>query len=171
MTNISFSTGTYKEYQLNGKETIRVNVSDPGIIDRIQGSITKIDELKTKYSELTTDNVGKLDREIRTMIDDVLACPGAADKAFGDISCLTIADGKPIFMSFLSALLEQLKKDITSTLEAQKVQLSSLDNERTHKYIKPITKPITVTPASQTVPLSALSQEERERLLREMMAE
>lgn len=167
MTNISFSTGTYKEYQLNGKETIRVNVSDPGIIDRLKGCAAKCDELKDKYTELTEDNIGEIDKELRAMIDGAINCPGAADKAFGDISCLTIADGKPIYMSFLTALLEQLKKDIISTLEAQKVQLSSLDNERTHKYIKPIT----VTPASQTVPLSALSQGERERLLREMMAE
>lgn len=170
MTNISFSTGTYKEYTLNGTETIRVNVSDPGIIDRIKGCIAKCDELKDKYTELTEDNIGEIDKELRAMLDGAINCPGACDKAFGSTHCLALAGGQPIFIGFLSALLEQLGKDIAAVGNAASINqgLKPLENERTQKYITPA---ITQTKAGSTINLSALSQEERERVLRELLEE
>ena len=170
MTNISFSTGTYKEYTLNGTETIRVNVSDPGMIDRLKNCGAKCDELSKKYENITEDNLGEMDREIRALVDDALGCPGACDKAFGTTSCLAIANGKPIVVGFLEALLPQLQKDITAVLEANSVNnnLKSLENERTQKYLKPITVTPTV-PASSTINVAALSQPERERLMRELL--
>lgn len=176
MTNISFSTGTYKEYTLNGTETIRVNVSDPGLIDRLKAATARCDEISNKYEDLTEDNIGELDKEIRDMIDTAINCPGACDKAFGNTHCFAMADGRPVFMNFLDALLEQLAKDVKATVEAAAINNSlkanntfaTLENERTQKYITPA---ITQTKAGSTINLSALSQEERERVLRELLEE
>lgn len=173
MTNLSFEVGKYKEYQLNGGETIRVNVSDVGIVDRLKGCMDKADKMKEKYGEdLTAENLGELDREMRNMIDDMLQCPGACDKAFGSTNCFSIAGGKPIFANFLEVLLEQLAKDIRSTITAENIKLSEvseLNNERTQKYITqsttaPVSKP------SQPFNLDVLSQGERERLLSALLA-
>lgn len=170
MTNISFSTGTYKEYTLNGTETIRVNVSDPGLIDRLKAATARCDEISNKYEDLTEDNIGELDKEIRDMIDTAINCPGACDKAFGNTHCFAMADGRPVFMNFLDALLEQLGKDIAAVGNAASINqgLKPLENERTQKYITPA---LTQTKAVSTINLSALSQEERERVLRELLGE
>ena len=178
MTNLSFEVGKYKEYQLNGGETIRVNVSDVGIVDRLKGCMDKADKMKEKYGEdLTAENLGELDREMRNMIDDMLQCPGACDKAFGSTNCFSIAGGKPIFANFLEVLLEQLAKDIRSTITAENVKLSEvseLNNERTQKYItqtqsKPQIEQTSASPKGFN--LATLSQEEREKLLAELIGE
>lgn len=182
MINLSFDDGTYKEYQLNGKETIRVNVGDPGIIDRLKGCDERIDQIRAELGDGIEDNLGKLDKEIRKMVDDVLNCPGACDKAFGNTHCLAIAGGKPIILNFLQVLTEQITKDIKQTVSAVKINesiksdqpsLSALDNERTQKYITQstphISQPTQVAPP--VINIAALSQAERERLLAELIGE
>jgi hypothetical protein len=179
MTNIQFSTGTYKEYQINGNGTIKVNVSDPNIIDRLSSCDDKIDKIVEKYGDkITAENAGPIDREIRALVDDVLNCPGACDVAFGNVSSVAIVDGTPLFETFLTLLIEQLKKDIRSTAAADRIKLdenTELNNERTQKYITQ-TKPVTL-PASAlsdgavgSVDLALLSQAERERLLSALLA-
>lgn len=175
MTNLNFQVGTYKEYQLNGGETIRVNVSDPGIIDRLKGCQAKIEDIQNRYGEdITEDNLGKLDAEIRALIDGVINCPGACDKAFGATNCLAIAGGQPIFVNFLEVLLAQLKKDIVAEQSAEKSAFEALDNERTQKYItqtqsKPQIEQTSASPKGFN--LATLSQEEREKLLAELIGE
>lgn len=179
MTNLSFDTGTYKEYQLNGKETIRVNVGDPGIIDRLKGCGERIDQITAELGDdITEDNLGKLDKEIRKMVDDVLNCPGACDKAFGATHCLAIAGGKPIIFNFVQVLMEQLAEDMKQTVSAVKInesiskqnELDILDNERIQKYITQSMPQISQpAQAVQPINLAALSQAERKRLLDELL--
>lgn len=173
MTNIQFSTGTYKEYQLNGKETIRINVSDPNIIDRVKGIEAKIDAIQSKYGDVSEANYGAYDKEIRAVIDEALDCPGACEKAFGSTNCMSISGGNMIVINFVNALFEQLQKDIIATSNAEKIKLDDnheLNNERTQKYITQ-SKPAVQPPrrAVQTINVAALSQEERERLLNELI--
>lgn len=180
--NIQFKTGTYKEYQLNGKETIRVCVSDPNIIDRIKGIDARIDEVRKKYGDnVTVDNLGALDKEIRKIVDDVIDCPGACDKAFGGINCLSMSGGQPIIFNFVNALMEQLKDDIVEAasdeVPAEKVRLDGdaldrLENERTIKYIKAFKEAADRDDEARgqnRINIAALSQEERERLMRELL--
>lgn len=172
MINIQFSTGTYKEYQLNGKETIRICVTDPGIIDRVKSLPKKIEEIEKKYGDtITEENLEPLNKVVRQLIDETINCPGASDKAFGAINCLGISDGNPVYVNFLSVLLDQLQKDIVSTSTAEKIKLDEqAKNERIQSYITQ-SKPQLAQPSSavQAINVAALSQEERERLLNELM--
>lgn len=181
MTNLSFESGTYKEYQLNGGETIRVNVADPGILDRLKSCIGRIEELQANVSSdaISEGAFNKLDREMRTMVDGVLNCPGACDKAFGATNCFAIAGGKPIIINFLKVLMEQLVKDMKDVVSTVGINesikdnpLDALDNERTQKYITQSTPQIS-QPAQtvQSINIAALSQAERERLLNELIGE
>ena len=181
MINLSFDTGTFKEYQLNGKETIRVNVGDPGIIDRLKGCGDRIDQITAELGDdITEDNLGKLDKEIRKMVDEVLNCPGACDKAFGATHCLAIAGGKPIIINFVQVLTEQLAKDMKQTVSAATIneaiskqnELDILDNERTRKYIK-MNKEAMEREHNEALKeklnVAALSQYERKMLLDELL--
>lgn len=171
MTNLSFNVGKYKEYQLNGGETIRINVSDPGIIDRLKGAVKEIEAIQAEYGDdITEENLSALDEEIRDLIDKIINCPGACDKAFGAVNCLAIAGGRPIFVNFLEVLLEQLKRDITTEQINERSALDALENERTKKYITQ-SKPQLAQPseAVNALNVATLSQEERERLLSELL--
>lgn len=174
MTNLNFSVGTYKEYQLNGKETIRICVTDPGIIDRVKSLPKKIEEIEKKYGDtITEENLEPLNKVVRQLIDETINCPGASDKAFGAINCLGISDGNPVYVNFLSVLLDQLSKDIAAVSNAERIKLNEnieLNNERIQSYITQ-SKPQLAQPSSavQAINVAALSQEERERLLNELM--
>lgn len=171
MTNLNFSVGTYKEYQLNGGETIRINVSDPGIVDRLKDAVNQADEIRARYGDnVTEDNLGALNKEIRELIDNTINCPGACDKAFGAVNCLAIAGGRPIFVNFLEVLLDQLKRDIVTEQINERSAFDALENERTQKYItQSVATPF--AESAGTVPLALLSQSERERLKKALEAE
>ena len=174
MTNIEFSLGTYKEYQLNGKNTIRVNVSDPNIIKRLKDCGEKIDKLESELdAEASYDKLFEADATIRQIIDEAIDCPGACDAAFGAINCLAAAsNGQPVYYNFLEALLSQLKKDIQEVnakpepepVIPETLDQSPLNNERTRKYLE---QP-TITASSINV--NAMSMDEREKLLKELLA-
>lgn len=183
MINLSFDTGTYKEYKLNGKKTIRVNVGDPGIIDRLKSCGERIDQITAELGDdITEENLGKLDKEIRKMVDDVLNCPGACDKAFGATHCLAIAGGKPIIINFVQVLIEQIAEDMKQTVSAVKInesiskqnELDILDNERTRKYIKMNKEAMErehKEALKEKLNVAALSQYERKMLLDELLSE
>lgn len=173
MTNLVFSTGTYKEYQLNGKETIRICVTDPGIIDRIKSIPKKIEAIENKYGDtVTEENLEQLDKAVRQLIDETINCPGACDKAFGSINCLGISEGKPVYVNFMNVLLGQLSKDIVATSNAERIKLDDnieLNNERTQRYItqsKPAAQPNSVVNALN---LATLSKEERYRMFDKLL--
>ena len=175
MTNIEFSVGTYKEYQLNGKNTIKVNISDPNIIKRLKDCADKITELETGLGKTpTAEALFDADNAIRKIIDEAIDCPGACDAAFGGINCMAAAsNGQAVYYNFLEALLPQLKADIQANAQSEpepepvKVETldeSPLNNERTRKYLE---QP-TITASSINV--SAMSMSEREKLLKELLA-
>ena len=53
MQSINFNSGNYKEYAINGDENrvIRINVSDVGIITRIQDAMSNADNIAEEVSE------------------------------------------------------------------------------------------------------------------------
>jgi len=160
--NLRFETGTFREYQLNGGETIRVNVSDPAIMTRLRSCQEEIDKIREKLGDdMTPEDFEAVERNIRKIIDDTIDCPGACDKAFGRTSCLAVAGGVPIFVNFIKALSDQLKSDITEFGEETKRQYEALENERTRKYTEmPIAEP----------DIDNLSEEEKDKLLRELLS-
>ena len=174
MNSINFKTGEYKEYQINGKETIVLNISDFGIVDRILKLANDMTNIGERYPELNPYNVGEIDKDIRTMIDQALNCPGASDKAFGTVNCLSKVDGQFLFMGFLEAVASQLKKDIkhnkpeSEPVADDPVPYELLDNERTQKYITK-SVPETQVQKETAINLATLSTAERERLLLELL--
>lgn len=174
MNSINFKTGEYKEYQINGKETIVLNISDFGIVDRISKLADDMTNLGDRFPEITPFNVGEIDKEIRAMIDQALNCPGASDKAFGTVNCMSKVDGQFLFMGFLEAVASQLKKDMkqnkpeSEPVADDPVPYELLDNERTQKYITQ-SVPEPQVQKETVINLATLSTAERERLLLELL--
>lgn len=183
MTNLSFDTGTYKEYSLNGGETIRINVGDWNIVERLKAAGEKIDQIIAEMgTNSSIEMIVDCDKRVRNEIDKAISCPGACDKAFGQISSIGIAEnGNYVALNFVLALVEQLGKDMKQKLTIAAINESvqgntfeTLNNERTQKYItqtqnKPQIEQTSATPKGFN--LATLSQEEREKLLAELIGE
>ena len=89
MQSIDFNSGNYKEYAINGDENrvIRINVSDVGIITRIQDAMSKADNIAEEVSEREknedrTQLLKEYDQRAREMVNDIFG--GAGDKVSTD---------------------------------------------------------------------------------------
>lgn len=78
MQSIDFNSGNYKEYAINGDENrvIRINVSDVGIITRIQDAMSKADNIAEEVSEREknedrTQLLKEYDQRAREMVNDI----------------------------------------------------------------------------------------------------
>lgn len=141
MKNISYSSSTYKEYQLNGGAIIRVNVSDIGLLTRYHEKADEIENISHSIgAHPTVEDLDAADKSIRALIDGVFG-EGISDAAFGDVNCLSpVADGAPLCISFLRAFLPVVAEDVKAAARAAKITLNDtkLNNEKTQKYTKPV---------------------------------
>lgn len=123
--NINFDDGI-KEISINGDENriLRVNVTDLGLIDRVDTSIKhleremeKLDSEKIKLSSdgeaqdgmsEVAEQIRKLNKLFRDEFDNVFY-PGSSEIVFGNQNPLSISDGKTIFENFMVAFAKYIK--------------------------------------------------------------
>ena len=102
---ISFDTGI-REYDLNGVYTARFNPTDENIMLKIEQTMKSFDEAQKDVAGTSDFSLFiNLDKSMRAKIDDILG-DGAADALFPDTNCFALADGLPVFMNLLFALLD-----------------------------------------------------------------
>ena len=98
------------EYDINGDYTVSFNPTDEGFVAKLEETFGSLDELQGK---LASDDVfskfGELDAEMRAKIDGLLG-DGASDALFGDMNCYAIADGLPVWMNLVLALLDEVSE-------------------------------------------------------------
>lgn len=161
MQSIDFNSGNYKEYAINGDENrvIRINVSDVGIITRIQDAMSKADNIAEEVSEREknedrTQLLKEYDQRAREMVNDIF---GTA--ALGSVNVFSVAsNGKPVLVNFLEALLAVVVQEIKSAQTAAQIKLE----EKAEKYIAPVV-------AQPAVNVAELSDEDKKALLRELL--
>lgn len=113
--NLSFDSGI-KEYTINGdpSRVIRINPSDFGIIERAEKAKAVLDNLSIDPGEEHyAEAVLSMDRAVREQIDAIFG-EGTSQTAFGDVNCVSLAGGSPIFLNFLNAILPEVEKAITA---------------------------------------------------------
>ena len=116
MKNLSFNIGI-KEYYINGDENkiLRVNTSDFNLIERFEKSeavLRKIaDKFETIADDATSETLSQLDKDVKNQIDYIFG-NNASDVIFGNVSCISLAGGQPIFINFLDVILPVIEKDI-----------------------------------------------------------
>lgn len=118
MKELNVNTGV-EEYRLNDKCTVFFNPSDPAFADKLY---TAFDTLKQKQDKRESDveNMStrevfdwlkKLDAEMRETIDAVFGQP-VCEALFGDVSVYAIADGTPLWMNLMLAIIDELDEGI-----------------------------------------------------------
>ena len=138
MQSINFNSGNYKEYAINGDENrvIRINVSDVGIITRIQDAMSNADNIAEEVSEREknedrTQLLKEYDQRAREMVNDIFGSD-VCTAALGSVNVFSVAsNGKPVLVNFLEALLVVVVQEIKSAQTAAQIKLEEkeFDNQ------------------------------------------
>ena len=118
MKNLKINGGV-QEYRLNNKCTVCFNPSDPAFADKLY---TAFDALKQKQDARETnvekmsaremfDWLHELDAEMRETIDGVFGQP-VCNELFGNVSMYAIADGAPLWMNLMVAIMDEMDEGI-----------------------------------------------------------
>lgn len=178
MQSINFDRGNYKEFAINGDEnnTIKINISDLGIMTRLQDVFKRIDgiieDVKQKEGQKinTADLLKEQDGIIRGMINEVFDADICA-VALGNINAFSVAsNGKPVVVNLLEALCRLVIQEIKSAQTAEQIKLE----DKTEKYTKPITSVsgspfIPYNKPSREINIDNLTSEEKNALLKELL--
>lgn len=111
---LTFDTGVV-EYSINGQATARFNPTDEGFVTKLYESFGSLDGLQDSLAESgggtqdTLETFARLDADMRATIDGLLG-EGVADALFPDMNCYAIADGLPVWMNLILALLDEVSE-------------------------------------------------------------
>ena len=139
MQKLVFDRG-YKEYQIGDDENavIRINTTDVGILARLNEAVKNIEQIQKKYENAekaeSTDAIQLItecDKDIREQINYIFDSD-VCTVAFGEVNCLSLVGGKPIFENFLEVLIPVMQADFES---AQKIS-----DEKVGKYTSQVKK-------------------------------
>lgn len=180
MHSINFDSGNFKEYAINGDEnnTIRINVSDLGFVDRFRTAMSEIEAAQKDYENIdapSEDILSEIDSRAREIVNKAFNAD-VCSKAFGNTNCFSNAsNGEPVLINFLKAFIPIIQSDFGAALKAQQSAEQIKLAEKTDKYIKPAMTMQTTAPqyagtiSQPNLDVSALTQEQKNALLRELL--
>ena len=116
---LTFDTGLV-DYEINGVP-VRFNPSDETFTHRLYETFNTLDGLQTSFAEGDGfEKFVELDAEMRKTIDGLLG-DGVSDQLFPNMNCYALADGLPVWVNLVMALLYE-------TTEAYEREFGKTDN-------------------------------------------
>jgi len=118
MAGLQFDNGV-KEFDVNGKATIRFNPLDTAFFQKVVALFEKCENL-TKNSDNTPEGIQILDQKIKSEINAVF---GDISAIFDGVSSVAIAGGLPVWANFIIAVIDEIDETIKKPIEySPKVQ-------------------------------------------------
>ena len=116
---LNFSNGI-QEYSINGA-TVKFNGTDYVFAERLINVFDRMDALQTKYKGQLQTKAGSdvfkacraIDREMRDVIDALFE-DKVADQIFGSCSCYALADGLPVWVNLIFAVMDEIDETVIS---------------------------------------------------------
>lgn len=105
---LTFETGLV-DYDFNGVYTARFNPTDETFISKLEGAFDSLDGIQETVKDSPFEKFAELDRDMRVTIDGLLG-DGAADALFPNMNCYAIADGLPVWMNLVLALMDEVSE-------------------------------------------------------------
>lgn len=141
MNQINISTGQVS-YTINGNCEISFNPSDAEFAGRVLAAFEKISDIcnntvvdsQSGVSALM-ETARKQDAEIRTEIDNLFGEP-VCDKIFGRVNVISLADGLPVWLNFLMAVIDEMDKAITEAKKQENPRVRQYVQKYEKKYAK-----------------------------------
>lgn len=119
--NLNVNTGL-KEYDINGAIKVCFNPTDTvfaeKVVDTFSSLESKQDVYRREIADASThtevfDIARKWDKDMRTMIDGIFDAP-VSQAVFGDMNVYAIADGLPVWMNLLFAVMDEISTGFQS---------------------------------------------------------
>lgn len=113
MKNLQINTGI-EEYRLNDKVSVWLNPADPAFVKRLLDRFTELEQEDKAWREKlrgiedpaeAMNAYDEGDRMFRAAVDDVLG-PDTCNRLLGPVSVLALADGAPLWMNILLAIMD-----------------------------------------------------------------
>jgi hypothetical protein len=99
-----------REYDINGKVTVRFNPTDESFVAKLEdtfGTMSEMQQLAESGNGFA--KFADLDVAMRAKIDDLLG-EGVSQALFGGMNCWALADGLPVWMNLILALLDEVSE-------------------------------------------------------------
>ena len=95
------------EYEINGVP-VKFNPTDESFTNRLYETFGVLEGLQNAFAEGDGfEKFSELDKDMRAIIDGLLG-DGIADKLFEGMNCYALADGLPVWMNLIMALLYEV---------------------------------------------------------------
>lgn len=140
MKELSFDSGLVT-YKINGLVDVRFNPADAAFVERLYLAFDDLEEKQANYrSELEKmhddpkavfEFARTRDAEMRALLDDLFGVP-VCEALFGDMSIYALADGLPVWMNFLLAVIDEVEATYKRQEKAQNPRIQKY----TQKYAK-----------------------------------
>lgn len=133
MASIKFKT-SIKTYDINGDKdrTVSINTADLGIFERAKKSMEMFADMQNEYKNIdgadAWDMMSEYDKKIRKQINYIFGTD-VCTPAFGNTNCFSFVDGVPMFVGFLNALLEEVKKDMQKSKSQMEKNISKYTSQ------------------------------------------
>lgn len=145
MQSINFAKG-YKTYAINGDEnnTVKINVADPNLKNRMIGIMQEIENCKNKYGDeaVTDEALTELDTFTKAKLDEAFG-NGFSQAIFGELSCFAVTEdeGKFVYETFIEAFLPIVTADIEQAKAASRAHIKDLiDSKKLDNIAQQITE-------------------------------
>lgn len=193
---LSFDDG-YKNIEINGdpNKVIRINPTDMAFVKRISGLGDKAKEISDKYGDIDFSNIEKLEnldpedpdftmmkkaaeamdkaeKSIRELIDSTFEYP-VCDIVFGELNCLSPANGTPIYLNFIRVIFEYITAEMQKHNAESEAKISKYTNAAQSATPKPESN---IKPAQPLIPyakppldIGRMTAEEKNALLKQLL--
>lgn len=197
---LSFDDG-YKSIEFNGdpNKVIRINPTDMSFVKRIAELEDNAKAISEKYGDIDLNSVNelknissddpdfekmkkaaqtidKIEKSIRELIDSVFAQP-VCDVVFGDLNCLSPANGEPIYINFIRVVFEYINAEIDKQNKESEAKISKYTDRAEQFSPKPATAPkikpvipLADPTASTGFNIGGMTQEEKNALIRQLLS-
>lgn len=130
MNEIKISTGV-KEFNLGGKVSVFFNPTDTVFGERLYKCFTDLADKYDAYAEsINLDDIDgtferrtSLDAECRKAIDELLGT-AVCEPLVGDISMIAMADGLPIWVNILTAIMDTMEVSMAEERKASEKRIA-----------------------------------------------
>ena len=124
MADLHISTGV-EELTLNGTVKVYLNPTDPAFVSRLYNRFSELEEKDKAWRAKLGALEGKAvldaweegDNLFRDAVDDVLGA-GTCEGVCGKVSVLAMADGAPIWMNILLAIIDTMDSAVAREQKA-----------------------------------------------------
>lgn len=140
MKELVFDSGLVT-YKINGAVEVSFNPADTAFVEKLYNAFedleTKQDSYREEAENLKDDGKAMFefarqrDIEMRNILDSLFNVP-VCDALFRDMSVYAIADGLPVWMNFLLAIIDEVDSAYTREKKAQSPRVAKY----TQKYAK-----------------------------------